>query len=69
MILLREYQTKLMSDLVKPGREKKQFAEGDAYLFLQVSLVMNMRDDQLSLWKKRGNRDRESFQLSGTLTQ
>ena len=47
-----------MSDLVKPGREKKQFAEGDAYLFLQVSLVMNMRDDQLSLWKKRGNRDR-----------
>ena len=49
LILLREYQTKLMSDLVKPGREMKQFAEGDAYLFLQVSLVMNMRDDQLSL--------------------
>ena len=30
-ILLREYQTKQMSDLVKPGREKKQFAEDDAY--------------------------------------
>ena len=58
LILLREYQTKLMSDLEKPGREKNQFAEGDTYLFLQVSLVMNMRDDQLSPWKKRGNRDR-----------
>ena len=58
LIVLREYQTKQMSDLVKPGREKKQFVEGEAYLFLQVSLVMNMRDDQLSPWKKRGNRDR-----------
>ena len=28
-ILLREYQTKQMADLVKRGREKKQFAEGD----------------------------------------
>ena len=69
LIVLREYQTKQMSDLVKPGREKKQFVEGEAYLFLQVSLVMNMRDDQLSPWKKRGNRQGESFQLSGTLTQ
>ena len=53
LIVLREYQTKQMSDLVKPGREKKQFVEGEAYLFLQVSLVMNMRDDQFThFWEK-----------------
>ena len=60
-ILLREYQTKQMADLVKRGREKKQSAEGDCLSVPSSffgALVINMRDDQLSLGKNRGIRDR-----------